>query len=47
MRFGYDTINKLQKQDPYMNRWMDTLGDLLTTRPIETGWEFTIKPYLS
>jgi len=26
---------------------MDQLGDLLTTRPIQTGCEFTIKPYLS
>jgi hypothetical protein len=23
---------------------MDPLGDLLTTRPILTGWEFTLKP---
>jgi hypothetical protein len=26
---------------------MDPLGDLLTTRPIQTGWEFTMEPYLS
>jgi hypothetical protein len=26
---------------------MDLLGDLLTTRPIQTGWEFTKEPYLS
>jgi hypothetical protein len=26
---------------------MDQLGDLLTTRPIQKGWEFTIEPYLS
>jgi len=24
---------------------MDPLGDSLTTRPIQTGWEFTVKPY--
>jgi hypothetical protein len=47
MWFWYDTINKLQNQKPYMNRWMDLLGDLLTTHPIQTHWEFTIKPYTS
>jgi hypothetical protein len=26
---------------------MDPLGDLLTTRPVQTGWEFTMEPYLS
>jgi hypothetical protein len=26
---------------------MDPLGDPLTTRPIQTGWEFTIDPYPS
>jgi len=26
---------------------MDPLGDLLTTRPIQTGWEFTMEPYPS
>jgi hypothetical protein len=26
---------------------MDPLGDMLTTRPIRTGWEFTIDLYLS
>jgi len=26
---------------------MDPLGDLLTTRPIPMGWEFTMEPYLS
>jgi hypothetical protein len=26
---------------------MDRLGDLLTTRPIQTGWEFTMELYLS
>jgi len=26
---------------------MDPLGDLLITRPIQTGWEFTIEPYPS
>jgi len=26
---------------------MDPLGDPLTTRPIQTGWEFTLKPYPS
>ena len=26
---------------------MDLLGDPLTTRPIQTGWEFTIEPYPS
>jgi len=25
---------------------MDPLGDQLTTHPFQTGWEFTIKPYL-
>jgi len=45
--FSYDTINKLQKQKPYMNLLMDPLGDPLTTRPIEPVWEFTIKQYLS
>jgi hypothetical protein len=30
-----------------MNLWMDQLGDLLTTRTIETGWEFTIELYPS
>jgi len=24
---------------------MDPLGDPLTTRPIQTGWEFTMEPY--
>ena len=24
---------------------MDLLGDPLTTRPIQTGWEFTMEPY--
>jgi hypothetical protein len=28
-----------------MNLYMDTLGDLLTTRPIQTGWWICIKPY--
>jgi hypothetical protein len=27
-----------------MNLWMDPLGDLLTTCPIQTGWEFTMEP---
>jgi hypothetical protein len=26
---------------------MDPLGDTLTTRPIQTGWQFTMEPYLS
>jgi len=26
---------------------MDPLGDPLTTRPIQTGWEFTMQPYPS
>jgi len=26
---------------------MDPLGDLLKTRPILAGWEFTMEPYLS
>jgi len=26
---------------------MDTLGNLWTTHPIQTGWEFTIEPYPS
>jgi len=26
---------------------MDPLGDPLTTHPIQTGWEFTMEPYLS
>jgi hypothetical protein len=26
---------------------MDPLGDLLTTRLIQTGWEFTMELYLS
>jgi hypothetical protein len=26
---------------------MDPLGDPLTTRPILTGWEFTMEPYPS
>jgi len=26
---------------------MDLLGDLLTTCPIQTGWEFTMEPYPS
>jgi len=26
---------------------MDPLGDPLTTRPIQTGWEFTMEPYPS
>jgi len=26
---------------------MDPLGDPLTTSTIQTGWEFTIEPYLS
>jgi len=26
---------------------MDPLGDPLTTRPIQMGWEFTIEPYPS
>jgi len=30
-----------------MNLWMDTLGDQLTTRPIRTGWEFTMELYQS
>jgi len=30
-----------------MDLWMDPLGDPLTTRPIETGWEFTIELYPS
>jgi len=28
-----------------MNLWMDPLCDPLTTRPIQTGWEFTMEPY--
>jgi len=30
-----------------MNLYMDPLGNPLTTRPIKTGWEFTMEPYLS
>jgi hypothetical protein len=30
-----------------MNLLMDPLGDLLTTRPIQTDWEFTMEPYQS
>jgi hypothetical protein len=30
-----------------MNLLMDPLGDPLTTRPIQTGWEFTMEPYPS
>jgi len=30
-----------------MNLYMDTLGDPLTTCPIQTGWEFPMKPYPS
>jgi len=30
-----------------MNVYMDLLGNLLTTRPIQSGWEFTIEPYPS
>ena len=26
---------------------MDLLGDPVTTRPIQTGWQFTMEPYLS
>jgi len=26
---------------------MDPLGNPLTTRPIQTGWEFTMEPYPS
>jgi hypothetical protein len=26
---------------------MDPMGDWLTTRPIQTGWEFTMEPYPS
>jgi len=37
-------MNKLQKQEPYMNLLMDQLGDPLTTRPIQTGWGITIEP---
>ena len=28
-----------------MNQHMDLLGDLLTTRPIQTGWEMCIEPH--
>jgi hypothetical protein len=45
-QFLYDGINKLQKQEPYMNLWMDPLGNLLTTRPIQAGWECTTEPYI-
>ena len=47
MLFQYDTIDTLQIQEPYMNLWMDPLGDPLTTRPIQTGWEFNMEPYPS
>jgi hypothetical protein len=30
-----------------MNLYMDLLGDPLTTRPIQTGCEFTMEPYPS
>jgi len=30
-----------------MNQLMDPLGDPLTTRPIQTGWEFTMELYPS
>jgi len=30
-----------------MNPYMDPLGDLQTTRPIQTDWECTVKPYPS
>jgi len=46
-QFWYDTINKLQKQEPYMNLWMDLMEDPLTICPIQMRWEFTIKPYPS
>jgi hypothetical protein len=30
-----------------MNVQMDPLDDPLSTHPIQTGWEFTMEPYLS
>jgi hypothetical protein len=30
-----------------MNQWMDPLGDHLTIRTNETGWEFAMEPYPS
>jgi len=30
-----------------MNLLIEPLGDPLTTSPIQTGWEFTMEPYLS
>jgi hypothetical protein len=30
-----------------MNLWIDPLGDPLTTRPIQTGWKYTLEPYPS
>jgi len=44
-RFWYDIINTLQKQEPYMNLYIDSLGDPLRTCPIRAGWVFTINPY--
>jgi len=32
-------------QHPYMDVWIDPLGDPLTTRPIQTCMEFTMGPY--
>jgi len=32
-------------QDPYLNLWMDQLGDPLTTRPIQSGLVFTSWPH--
>jgi len=37
----------VQIDEPYMNLSMDPLDDPLITRPIKTGWEFTMEPRLS
>jgi len=36
---------KLQKEESYMNLWMDPLGDPLTTRLSQTIWVIPIEPY--
>jgi len=40
-----DTLVKQQKQEHYMNLQIDLLDYMLTTSPIQMGWETSLAPY--
>jgi len=46
-QFWSNTIIKQQEQEHYMNLQTDPVDNLLTTHPIETGWEVSNQLYPS